>query len=153
MNLYLVQHAEAVSKELDPERPLSAKGLADIGKVAAYTARNCGIKACQVYHSGKLRARQTAEVLTTHLKLPAPVEADGLAPLDDPTIWAKRLEQRSDSIMLVGHLPHMGKLASTLLCGVSETNPVQFQMAGVVALSREEDRWSLQWMIVPAIIP
>jgi len=153
MNLYLVQHAEPVSKEQDPQRPLSARGLADIGKVAAYAAKHCGIKTKQIYHSGKLRARQTAEVLATGLKLPAPAETDGLAPLDDPTIWAGRFTESSDNIMLVGHLPHMGRLASLLLCGDPETTPVQFQMGGIVALNWEESHWSLQWMIVPAIIP
>ena len=153
MNLYLVQHAEALSKDLDPQRPLSPKGLADIQKVAEYAAKNCKIIAEQVLHSGKLRAQQTAETLASNLNLSTPVETDGLAPLDDPEIWATRLSARSDSIMLIGHLPHMGRLAATLMCGDPESNPVRFQMGGIVALERDENRWSLQWMIIPSIIP
>ena len=153
MNLYLVQHAEAVAKEQDPERPLSSKGLADIKKIAEFAAKNCHIGAEQILHSGKLRARQTAEMLATELNVPTPLETDGLAPLDAPTIWTERLIERTEDIILVGHLPYMSKLASTLLSGVSETNVIHFQMGGIVALTREENLWSLHWMIVPTIFP
>ena len=36
MKLYLVQHAKAVEKDVDSERPLSAEGRKDIEKVAAF---------------------------------------------------------------------------------------------------------------------
>ena len=153
MNLYLIQHAEAVVKEQDPERPLSSKGLADIKKIAEFVAKNCHLGAEHILHSGKLRARQTAEILATELNVPTPLETDGLAPLDAPTIWAERLMARTENVILVGHLPYMSKLASTLLCGVSETEVIYFQMGGMVALSREEKLWSLRWMIVPTILP
>lgn len=154
MNVYLVQHAEAVPKEHDPERPLSSKGLAEIKKVAEFIAKNCEIAADQILHSGKLRARQTAEILASNLNLSAPVETDGLSPLDDPSVWAARLAQKDDNLVLVGHLPHMGKLASTLLCSAPEAQPVAFQMGGMVALTlQEQDNWSLHWMVIPAILP
>ena len=34
MKLYLVQHGQAVSKEEDPERPLSEQGREDVRRVA-----------------------------------------------------------------------------------------------------------------------
>ena len=34
MKLYLVQHAKAASKEVDPERSLTEQGLKDIHKAA-----------------------------------------------------------------------------------------------------------------------
>jgi phosphohistidine phosphatase len=100
-----------------------------------------------------LRARQTAEIPATELNVPTPLETDGLAPLDAPTIWAERLTERTDDIILVGHLPYMSKLASTLLGGIAATHVIHFQMGGVVALTREEKLWSLRWMIVPTILP
>ena len=153
MNLYLVQHAEAVSKDQDPKRPLSSKGLADIKKIAEFAAQNCQAEAKQILHSGKLRARQTAEILATELNGPTPVDTDGLAPLDEPAIWAERLAEKTEDIMLVGHLPYMSRLASTLLSGIAESNIITFQMGGIVALAREENIWSLRFMIVPAILP
>ena len=153
MNLYLVQHAEAVSKEEDPQRPLSATGTADIKKIAEFAAEHCHIAADSVFHSGKLRARQTADLLATALGLKAASRADGLEPLADPLIWAARLQESTEDMMLVGHLPHMGRLAAALLCGDPEAGTAHFQMGGIVALKRQDNKWSLQWMIVPAIMP
>ncbi|MEJ2688461.1 MAG: phosphohistidine phosphatase SixA [Deltaproteobacteria bacterium] len=152
MNLYLVQHGEAVGKDVDPERPLAEFGRQEVGKVAQFAAKNCGMELSHIHHSGKLRARQTAEILAAGLGLHEPVQIDGLAPLDDPSIWSCRLAELKDSVMLVGHLPHLAKLAGTLLCGGEEKEPVAFRMGGMVALAREEGKWSLQWMIVPGIL-
>jgi len=54
--------------------------------------------------------------------------------------------------MLTGHQPHLGKLASLLLCGNEDKDIVSFKMAGVVCLSRDDSgAWSLQWMLVPGV--
>ena len=153
MIVCLVQHAEANSEDQDPARALSAKGLADITKTASYASR-LNIDVNKIFHSPKLRARQTAQVLADCLKpTNGHSETAGLAPLDDPFIWADRLKAQSDNIMLVGHLPHLGKLASLLLSGHSDKNVVSFKKAGIVCLERDEDQtWSVQWMITPEII-
>ena len=152
MNLYLVQHGEAVSKEVDPERPLSARGRQEVSKVVQFAATNCRPSAVHIHHSGKLRARQTAEILAASLGLPAPIQIDGLAPLDAPGLWACRCQTLEDSIMLVGHLPHLARLTGALLCGGPKNAPVKFQMGGIVALVKEEGLWSLQWMLGPDML-
>jgi phosphohistidine phosphatase len=152
MNLYLVQHGEALGKDVDPERPLSERGRQEVDKVAQFAAKNCSMELSHIHHSGKLRARQTAEIEAKSLGLPEPVEIDGLAPLDDPSIWSCRLAELNDSIMLVGHLPHLARLVGALLCGNAEAAPAAFRMGGMVALARGEGKWSLQWMIVPDIL-
>ena len=52
MNLYLVQHAEALPKQEDPDRPLSAQGRADIEKVARFVAKNGDILVRQINQRG-----------------------------------------------------------------------------------------------------
>lgn len=152
MLLYLVQHADAKREEEDPSRPLSEKGLQDIKKVASYVSQ-LNIKGYKIFHSSKLRARQTAEVLSENLKPTKGVsEVDGLTPLDDPKIWAERLKDIPDDIVLVGHLPHLGKLTSLLLCGDADKGIVSFKMAGIVCLKRDDSAWSLQWMLTPEMI-
>jgi phosphohistidine phosphatase len=47
MNVYLVQHAEAMSKEVDPDRPLSERGRRDAEQVAAMAAR-MGVEVSQI---------------------------------------------------------------------------------------------------------
>ncbi|MBE0425373.1 MAG: phosphohistidine phosphatase SixA [Nitrospirae bacterium] len=150
MFLYLVQHAEARKEEVDPSRPLSEKGLEDIKKMASYLSQ-LNVRVHNIFHSNKLRAKQTAEALSGAFK-PAKgiTEVDGLAPLDAPEIWAERLKDVPEDIMLVGHLPHLSRLASLLLSGDANKNIVSFKMAGVVCLKRGEDEtWSMQWMLIP----
>ena len=153
MFLYLVQHAEAVAKEEDSQRPLSASGVANVKRVAEFAAHNCNITVSRIHHSGKLRARQTAEIFTTILQLPEPDRVDNLEPLADPAIWQSRLLESPEDLMLVGHLPYMGRLVSALLCDDPERDSVQFQMGGIVALKRDHDLWAIQWMIIPDILP
>lgn len=154
MHLYLVQHAAAKSKEMDPERPLSEQGWADIRKVAAYIAKHADIKLTRIYHSGKTRAQQTAEVLAQALN-PAQGHdaAEGLTPKARPSIWVSRLADLTEDVMLVGHLPHMNRLASSLLAYDDTKHVVGFQQGGVVCLRRDEaGEWSLRWMVIPEIV-
>ena len=62
MYLYLVQHAEAMSKEADPSRSLTEQGMEDIRRVAGLAA-GMKIRAHQIIHSGKMRALQTAQAI------------------------------------------------------------------------------------------
>ncbi|MDD2902533.1 MAG: phosphohistidine phosphatase SixA [Syntrophales bacterium] len=153
MFLYLVQHAEAHSKEEDPARDLSEKGREDIEEVAHHLKR-LNIQVRQIFHSGKTRAASTAKVLANHLQPPVGIsEAPGLAPLDDPEIWADRLAHMDEDILLVGHLPHLGKLAALLLSGDQEKQVINFQMGGALRLRRMQgDQWAVDWMIPPEII-
>lgn len=154
MILYLVQHAQAKPREEDSQRPLSDQGRADIQKVAAFLSARGTVQISRILHSGKLRARQTAEVLSGHLNpTGGSSETDGLAPLDDPAVWAGRLAELDEDLILVGHLPHMGKLAALLITGGADQPVVTFKPGGVVCLERDNDGyWSLSWMVVPEIL-
>jgi phosphohistidine phosphatase len=153
MNLYLVQHGEAEREEVDPARPLTGKGRSDVRKVALLAA-GVGVRVDRVFHSGKLRARETADILGELLRPAAGSgETDGLAPLDDPATWEKRLRGMAEETMLVGHLPHLQRLAGLLLCSAAERKSVAFAMGGIVALERDDaGNWSLRWMVIPDLI-
>lgn len=153
MLLYLVQHADAKSEKEDPARGLSEKGIQNITKVAQYISR-LDIRVFPIIHSGKARAMQTARVLSDYLKMEKGVaEQDGLSPMDDPKIWFERIARKNEDIMLVGHLPHLSRLASLLLCGNQDVNIVDFKMGGVVCLGRRDDgTWAVEWMIPPEVI-
>lgn len=151
MDLYLVQHAKAKSEEEDPLRPLSAQGYRDITKTAKFLS-NLHHNINRIYHSGKLRAKQTAEVLAEVLKISNLAEMKGLNPLDEPEIVADEIAKEQSSIVIVGHLPHLGKLASLLLCGDKNMKIVSFQMAGIVCLHKEERIWSVKWAVIPEIL-
>jgi phosphohistidine phosphatase len=153
MFVYLVQHAASKPEEEDPKRDLTKKGRMEIENVAHHLKRlNVQIK--QIFHSGKTRARTTAEILAWHLKPPAGVtEAPGLAPLDDPVIWADRIGNLTEDVMVVGHLPHLGRLAAILMTGDQEKEVVNFQMGGAVRLKQmSPGQWAVNWMVLPEII-
>jgi phosphohistidine phosphatase len=153
MFLYLVQHGEAKREEDDPARGLTDKGVQDVRKVAAY-AQKMNLRVSRIFHSGKTRAVQIAQIFTDYLK-PEKGASDGgsLAPMDDPAIWVNRVAEMRENTMLVGHLPYMSKFAGLLLCGDKEKMFIDFKMGGVVCLARfDDDRWTTEWMLVPEII-
>ncbi len=153
MHLYLVQHAVAKSKDEDPQGSLTNKGQEDTRKVAAFLAGYRTVKVSHILHSGKLRARQTAEILAEYLHPGGVTATDGLNPLDDPAQWVERLGETDEDLMLVGHLPYLDKLASLLLTGDAEKPVVAFQNAGVVCLGRnEEGGWPVRWVVVPELL-
>jgi phosphohistidine phosphatase len=153
MFVYLVQHGEAKKEAEDPQRDLTEKGRMEVEYVAHYLKR-LNAQVNQLFHSGKTRARSTAQILAWHLRPPAGVtDAPGLAPLDEPETWAGRLAPMDEDIMLVGHLPHLGRLAALLMAGDKEKPVVNFRMGGAVRLQRmAPDQWAVDWMVLPETI-
>ena len=153
MKFYLVQHGEAKSKEEDPQRRLTAQGEEDVRRVAEF-ARQAGVAIAEIHHSGKRRAEQTAEILAEHLRPQRGLHAvPGLAPMLDVEPAAQALGSESASLMLVGHLPFLSKLASRLLAGVTYRPVICFKMGGIVCLERGDDGdWTVAWMVTPDIL-
>jgi len=149
MRIYLVQHGEATSSEENPERPLSDKGAADVRKISDFLYEKSELCIPEVLHSGKLRAEQTAELFARCLNGIYSAAPD-LNPNDDPGLWSAHLAAREKDVMLVGHLPHISRLAGLLLTGDANQTPIAFQNGGVVCLQRNADgNWHLQWMLTP----
>ncbi len=153
MRAYLVQHASAKSEQEDPERPITDAGADTVRRVAHYALNTKRIEVARIWHSGKTRAAQTAELLAEYLAPSLGVrEAEGLNPDDDPAIWAERLNGMEQDGVIVGHLPHLSRLASLLLCGDPELGIIDFQNAGVVCLARRDKLWSIRWVLTPDLI-
>ena len=153
MRLYLVQHAKAASKQVDPQRPLTEEGYRDIQKVAAFI-RPLNLCVDYLWHSGKKRAVQTAEVLAEAVKVKEGIIAhEGLGPNDNVTALKNELVSTEQDVMIVGHLPFLGKLASLLLSGCESANTVAFKQGGIVCVSRSEaNQWQIDWMVTPEIL-
>ena len=151
MKLYLMQHGEAKSEEEDPERHLTDKGKKEVDAVAARLEKS-GISPALIIHSGKARARETAEISGKRLNPKEGIkESENLKPMDDPKKIKEIIEKRDNDLMVVGHLQHLSKLCSLLLAGDEEKELVQFRMGGVVCLERKEG-WHLKWFIVPELL-
>ena len=149
MDFYLVRHGEAKSELEDPRRPLSDHGRGQVEKVGRAVAAK-GISVSKILHSDKLRAKETAEILGEYLFPPDGVfEVKGLGPEDDPSLFKAELELADDSLMLVGHLPHLGRLASLLVVGEPENSVADFPPAAIVCISRAAEKWEVRWVVTP----
>lgn len=148
MKLYLIQHGEAKSEAEDPERSLTVQGEKEVRRVARVVKR-LNIRPMKVFHSGKRRAQQTAEIVVGALNLPAE-PAQGLNPLDDVRPWAERISKETKDLMIVGHLPFLEKLTSLLLGAAENARLVLFRYGAVVCLDQKEDkRWAVRWILTP----
>jgi len=147
MHLYLVHHGEAVGPEVDVRRPLSARGRMDVDRIAAAAAAR-GARPAVVWHSGKLRARQTAEAFLRACNPFAEFSATrDVQPTDGPTFLRDRLRAEARDVLVAGHFPHLPRLLALLLASADET--VAFPQHGLVALVTDDDgeTWKEEWRI------
>jgi len=153
MRLYLVQHGEALAKDEDPDRPLSPGGRADMGRMGGFLAR-ARVRPERILHSGKTRARQSAELLADALQVPGEVEyRDGLEPNDPVEPLSLACGRWHEDTLLVGHLPLMAQLTARLVMGDEGTPVCNFHPGTVVCLERSETaHWALAWMVRPHLL-
>lgn len=149
MKLYLVQHGDSKPEEVDPSRGLTEKGASDVGKIAAFL-KSQEVPMTTVWHSGKARARETAKILGAAIAVQSLQMHDGLAPKDPVNPVREELAQLRSDLMIVGHLPFLGKLASVLVAGSESADAVAFRQGGIVCLERDDQGvWRVRWMVTP----
>ena len=151
MRLYLVQHGLAKDESEDAARPLSDQGREDVTRCAGFLSLFEKPRPAIILHSGKLRAQQTAEMFAEAWGGIAAQTTLGLAPNDDPAVWQAHLAAMDEDVMLVGHLPHIQKLAGLLICGDPAREAVRFRNGGVVCLEKGNTGWTLLWQIHPTL--
>ena len=99
-----------------------------------------------MWHSGKLRAKQTAEAFWRACNAMAELSATRDLQPDDPPEWIRdRLRGETQDIAIVGHYPHLPRLY-VLLTGKPEA---QFPQHGIVAVSSSDsgESWEEMWRI------
>lgn len=150
MKLYLVRHGHYLSHDMSLNHPLSPQGEADIKQVARHL-KKINLRVPTIVHSTKLRAQQTAHILADAINDGQCDELAGLQP-DDPTQqMVKLIHAHNENLMIVGHLPYLGKLTSQLLVHDEELELVEFTPGTVVCLNNKGGVWSLQWVITPLL--
>ena len=147
MRLVLVHHAEAVGPEVDTRRPLSARGVDQATRAARDTAAK-GFRPAVVWHSGKLRARQTAHEFWHACNPLADFAATAdVQPDDPPSRIRDRLRHETRDILIASHFPHLPRLLSLLVTG--RDSGLLFPQHGVVALEStdEGETWKELWRV------
>jgi len=133
MQILLVRHAIASASSPsghDAERALTAEGRVEFEQVAsALAARGCRPEL--VLHSPLVRARETAEILSTALSVPL----QPCPELADAPTAELLAELRTRSVALVGHEPWISALAAWLVTGRRELGPMfPFERGGCALL-------------------
>jgi phosphohistidine phosphatase len=152
MALFLVQHGKSLPKEKDTDQGLSSEGIEDCERIAG-VAKGYRVRVRRIRHSGKKRARQTAEIFASALNPEEGIEeSGGLNPLDDVAPVASNLRGEED-LMLVGHLPFMERLTSYLITGSLDKLIFKFQNGGVVCLDKDSgsSSWYIKWALMPKV--
>ncbi len=152
MQIFLVQHGQAMTTSEDPLRPLTPEGFESARRIGAW-ARDAAVNVTHIRHSGKLRAEQTAQILAEYLNPSGGlISASGLAPNDDVVPVARIATNEWANSMLVGHLPFLNRLAGLLVTGNPEIQVVRFCNAGIVCLLNEKKTWSINWVMTPELL-
>lgn len=108
-----------------------------------------GTRPAVVWHSGKLRARQTAEAFWRACNALAEFSATRDLQPDDPPGWIRdRLRGESRETLIAGHFPLLPRLLGLLLTGRDDQEG-SFPLHGVVALETDDDgdTWREIWRI------
>ena len=148
MAMYFVQHGLALPEQVDPNRPLSADGRREVESIAAHL-RKAGVAVKKVCHSGKTRAKETAQIFAEHLGDGNIYEVPGMNPNDNVIEFAAGL--KGDNTMYVGHLPHLGKLVSYLVAGDDQAGAVKFVNGGVVCVEKDSSGYHMEWYLKPSM--
>jgi phosphohistidine phosphatase len=131
-----------VEPNVDPQRPLSAEGHAHAAQLAE-RAREHGCAPAAIWHSGKLRARQTAEAFWRVCSPFAEFKmVRGLGPDDPPDVIHAAILKETRDILIAGHIPNLTALLQRVL-----GDAARFPAHGMVALETLDGgvSWSELW--------
>ena len=107
-----------------------------------------GVKPAVIWHSGKLRSRQTGEAFWKACNPFAEFKATrGLQPSDGPQLFRDVLAEEERDLLAVGHMPSLPRILALLSAGNEDVN-LGFPLHGVVALSRTTGTlWTEEWRL------
>ncbi len=146
----LLRHGEAYPSSVNPERPLTEKGVVETKKVAK-ALKKLSVNFDTVYHSPKLRAKQTAEVVAEELQITNLVETEELLPEADPQNIKELIENKEGKAIFCGHLPHLARLFGLLYLGIDNDKVIDLRTSGGVGLKKGH-RWVLDFAIYPSLL-
>lgn len=146
--LILVRHGTAQDSNVNIDRPLTDEGINEIEQVAKRLSSE-KLSISQIYHSGILRAMQTAEIIQKR------VGSKNMGPLNQlqkefsrtQEFWQDFLDALTETTVLVGHWPSIGQI----LMEASLYSNFDFPTAGTVCLKKNFDDLSFveMWTFKP----
>ena len=132
--LILIRHGSAQDTNVNVDRPLTDQGILEIEQVAKKIISE-KIVIDQIYHSGILRALQTAEIVQKR------TNAKSMNPLNQlqkefsrtQEFWQDFLDALTETTVLVGHWPSIGQI----LMEASLYSNFDFPTGGTICLKKD----------------
>jgi phosphohistidine phosphatase len=153
MKIFLMRHAPASYGPPDPDRPLTREGRQLAARMAAFMRERPMLAIDAVWSSPYLRARQTAEPMLCLPPRPAAAQlTDALLPGADPDRILREIRGCAGTLLLVGHNPHLGRLARRLL-GMGEAAPhLPFKKGALMAFEGDPGSRG-DWQLLAYLTP
>jgi phosphohistidine phosphatase len=153
MEIYLMQHGPNLSKDEDPEEPLSPEGKRLVSK-AARAIKRMGLKFDEIIASPKTRSQQTAALVAEAVGFPLESIVEtvkAMTPAEETIAYLAQFGEK-DSILIAGHLPSLGEVTSALLTSGSKAT-IQFERGGIGRIDVDKlptHEGKLRWYLTPA---
>ncbi len=155
MELYFFRHGHAEDAQ-GPDFDDFARKLTDKGvertQAAARALHKLGVKPARIYTSPRLRARQTADILSSELGIAPEARQELNFGFNPQLIPALITDIANDAtLMLVGHEPDLSITVGALVGG-AEIEMKKGGVARVDLLARTPLRGMLLWVLTPRIL-
>lgn len=154
MEICLVRHGAAYAKEEDPERHLNDDGVNQC-HLTGRALKRLGITFDLIVSSPKVRALQTAEIIAEEVGYSRKEikTTETLEPMSLPKDTVSYLNGFADikKLMLAGHLPLLGHLASELLSNTSHIS-LNFEPGAVCQIYIKQPHYhtgDFRWFLTP----
>ncbi|OGT53863.1 MAG: phosphohistidine phosphatase SixA [Gammaproteobacteria bacterium RIFCSPHIGHO2_12_FULL_41_15] len=153
MRLYCLRHGEAEADLVDHDRILNEQGRLDVSRLGERLAQ-LDVHINKIYHSGVVRAEQTAQIIAEKLKftsdltvMPELFGGGGIA------LIADMIQHWQDDSLLVSHMPFVSELVSYLVTGQSHQTLMAFPPATLALLERVKPGiWRLLSILPPSVL-
>lgn len=162
MDILLLRHAEAEALGEKNHYNDEARALTEAGRLQlemlSRGLRRMELKLDCIAASPVLRARQTAEIVAEGLKFSNPIMIwEELSPGFSAAKLLQRLGDAAgkEAVLLVGHEPGMGLLASQLILGIGRSS-IPFKKGGICCIQIRPNApllcGDLKWMLPPKLL-
>lgn len=152
MDLILWRHAEAEEGWNDLERQLTAKGQRQAKKMAKWLKQQLGDKSLCLIASGARRSQQTLAAFSNDYRIDSQLNPGASVAAYLAAHQNQKVEQ--GVVIVVGHQPEIGRVASLLLSGREVEWAVK--KGAVWWLQQRQDadgvRYSLRAMMTPQML-
>jgi len=149
MKLYIMRHGKAAAAQQGQDQILTPDGHAAIENLADMLGRQ-GIRVERILHSGKTRARQTAEIMASRVSdYIIPEVHPHIKPNDNPQALIDDIRHWHSDTLVVSHLPFIPALLPLLTSATSGHSAISFEPGTIICLSPDNDDWQIEWVESP----